>query len=91
MDYKVEWCEFVSPFDWAEAVKSVEFETSTLRVGEGRYFDLKDVKRYIDVRNKDGDYLQWCVRVLFPKKTTDEKQDEVMQTVLMMAKARYGL
>lgn len=46
---------------------------------------------YIDVEDIDG-YLYDCVcEVRFPSGTSEAYMEDVMQTILMMAKARYGL
>lgn len=82
MDYKVEWRDKHAAM--APPGSSLNIDPDTYSLGG-------DTRRYIDICRQDGGGFLWCVRVLFPKKTTDEKQDEVMQTVLMMAKARYGL
>lgn len=79
MDYEIEWGE-------APGERCVE-----LCVDPNRYaYTPKVHLRYLDFTGRGGKALQECCCVTF-RNTTPEEEGRVMQTVLMMAKARYGL
>lgn len=77
--------------EWQDEVCSDPPKGAFLRVDPDVFGPSTYTMRFIDLRVFNGDYLQWCVRVVFRHYTTRKQQDKIMQTVLMMAKARYGL
>lgn len=82
MEYEIEWQDKVC----SNAPKG-----AFLRVDPHMFGPTTYAARYIDLQAFNGEYLVWCARVRFLGFTARDKQDEIMQTVLMMAKARYGL